>query len=339
MMGLLAFCADFGACERAQERVRCKTGLPYANFSKTCDDHNRNAGNLVCLFDSPLPHLNVSPSQSKQVDGKLLAMLTTADAMNNRGIAVNIDGSVLAVCNYYGNKITLYALPGGNAIRSFGEKGPAIVYPWKLCFTPGGNIIVTEQIHKRIHEVTADGTHVRFIGSEQSMYMGLLHGVAANEDVVVVSDSGSLTRQIMVFDYRSGGLLRGFGARGSEPGKLSGVDGVCFTPDASQIAVAESDNDRLSVFTLTGEFVRTIGDSDVLSKPADVCVTDGGQFVVANLQRNNLVVFSADGFTVMRQVSAEGVGDEKLRCPDSIAYFGGKLYVLNLYSQRVHVFE
>jgi DNA-binding beta-propeller fold protein YncE len=244
------------------------------------------------------------------------------------------------VCNYYGNRVTLYALPSGKEIRVIGGKVANVQYPWKVCFTPSGHIIVTEQIHKKIHEITTTGGHHRYIGSENMLYMGLLHGVAANQDVVAVSDPGSLTRQIVLFSYRSGELLRGFGAMGTEPGQLSSSDGLCFSTDGSQVLVAESANNRVSVFSLAGEFVTSFGgEKDVLSQPADVCVTEAGQAVVANQQANNIVVISLKDGSVVKTVCADGVGDARFRYPDSIAYHAGKLYVLNLYSDRVHVFE
>jgi DNA-binding beta-propeller fold protein YncE len=59
-------------------------------------------------------------------------------------------------------------------------------------------------------------------------------------------------------------------------------------------AVADSGNNRVSVFSIDGEFIRHVGVS-VLKDPAGVVCSAFGELVVADRGNRRVVVFSADG--------------------------------------------
>lgn len=58
----------------------------------------------------------------------------------------------------------------------------------------------------------------------------------------------------------AGTVLRSFGQPGLRHGDIGGrCEGMRFSPDGSQIIVAELQNHRLSVFSIDGVFLRFIG--------------------------------------------------------------------------------
>jgi DNA-binding beta-propeller fold protein YncE len=155
---------------------------------------------------------------------------------------------------------------------------------------------------------------------------------------VVVASQSSGMQQVVVFDYLTGEFVRGFGAAGSDPGGLKGTSGVRITRDGRHVVVAEANNHRISIFTLTGEFCKCFGGPSTLDHPTDLCLTDAGEIVVASRNRNEIVVFAADGSAVVKRFGSDGLVDGQFREPTALAFVRGKLFVLDGWSPRVQVF-
>lgn len=136
--------------------------------------------------------------------------------------------------------------------------------------------------------MTLAGAHVRSIG------VGVINGnvasVAASTDTILVGTL-SATGQILMFDGVSGGLIRSFGDKGSEEGLLYGNEGIRFTPDG-HILVAERDNKRVSMFTLSGEFVRCIGTGDLFG-PVDIDFATSGAILVTDMDCLSICTISS----------------------------------------------
>jgi hypothetical protein len=62
-----------------------------------------------------------------------------------------------------------------------------------------------------------------------------------------------------------------------------------------RIAVADTWNDRISVFSLKGEFVRHVGVGVLLFPFAVACSVNDNELVVADWGNNRVVVFCASG--------------------------------------------
>ena len=95
---------------------------------------------------------------------KRIALQTAADI--NHGLAVSPDSAHM-VASHSDHSLSMYSLPGGEHIRTFGSEGAGegqFKSPAKLCFSAAGNILVAERDNKRVQEVTLTGDHVRFIG-------------------------------------------------------------------------------------------------------------------------------------------------------------------------------
>lgn len=189
--------------------------------------------------------------------------------------------------------------------------------------------------------MTTAGVGVRTIGA--SVILGTICGLAANTDMIVVGvwdrSSPAGGKQVLMFDFVSGDLLRSFGVKGTAEGQLHGIVGIRFTPDDRHIILAETDGNRLSLFTLTGDFVRCIG-VGTLSAPWDVDFATNGDILVADSSNHRICVFSPDGSTLLRAFGSEGSSEPgTFKHPIALAMHAGQLYVLDWKSARVQVFS
>lgn len=174
--------------------------------------------------------------------------------------------------------------------------------------------------------------------------------VAASDTLIAV---GTTTEagQLSLFDMELGALVRSFAPYGIAPGCIREASGIRFTPDGDTIIVAEGNQGWLSIFTSTGDFVRTITLQDsvqasrfIMPQASDVDFSPGpsGDILVVDSYHQTVSVFSIDGASVvvLRAFGPDLIPtDEVLRKPTAIAVTGGKLYVLSEQSSRVHVFK
>lgn len=144
-----------------------------------------------------------------------------------------------------------------------------------------------------------------------------------------------------MFDTTSGALIRSFGDDGSSSdSKLHHCFGVRFTPDGNHILIADAAYCQLSMFTLSGDFVRCT----IAATPYDVDFAPNGDILVAERRTGNhrVAVYCPDGSTLLRsftrdQGSEPVVFDSWLDSPRALATRGDELYVL--VKARVHVFK
>jgi hypothetical protein len=189
-------------------------------------------------------------------------------------------------------QLHLYSLVDWSLVRTIGRKGQ-FNFSWDaLCVSmDGDSVLVAERWSNRVQEVRiVDGSLVRFVGKGVLKWPQF---VDCNEDVIVVSESPC--HRVSVLSWADGCLRAQFGSFGNDPGQLMFPRGVRLLADGSGLVVADSWNNRLCVFTLSGEFVTAVGsEEEGLCLPYDVleCASDGGFIVVAN---HDLVKLSRDG--------------------------------------------
>ena len=282
------------------------------------------------------------------VTGKFVRSIALETAAyKNHGLAISPDGTHMVV-SHSNHRLTVYSLPGGVLVRTFGGKGSGrgqFEFPSKLCFGVTGNILVVEEWNKRVQEVALTGDHVRFIGV--GVIDDRIGSIAANAELIVVGKYGNESdNRIMMFDAVTGAFVRAFGRFGVPTGQLKNCNGIRFMPDRCHIVVVEqskglvASNSRLSVYTLAGEFVRCIGMGE-LESAGDVEFSDNGDYNVCEspFAKGRVSVYSADGSTRTRQWGGEGDTDGTFTYPTALAMCGGQLFVLDQLGKRVQVFE
>jgi DNA-binding beta-propeller fold protein YncE len=213
----------------------------------------------------------------------------------SNGVAVSRDGSTLLVTDspsFFLNKLRAGRVGDGSQLRIIGSAGDGPLqfrFPRQVWVASDDFVFVADNCNGRVQVLTPRLDFHGFVG------VGLLSnsvGVCANDAVVVVSECTA--HRISVFARCDGALLRRFGSQGSGDGQLNSPQGLCFMPGHRHVAVAECTNNRVSVFSLEGEFVRHVGVGN-LSGPCGVACSAFDELVVADRDNHRVVVFSASG--------------------------------------------
>ena len=197
-------------------------------------------------------------------------------------------------------RLTLHSAVDAVEVGTFGGEGTApgefFFYFGGICPTSRGTVLVAESENNRVQEVelvagAASPRCVRVIGD------GCLaepEFVACNDDAIVVTE---YSHRITVFSWLDGGVRAQFGRQGSGPGELFYPCGVRIRADGATLVVADSWNQRLCVYTLTGQLVTTIAvcaDGGSTLYPTDVLEMNGVYLVVCARARSLLAVSADD---------------------------------------------
>jgi DNA-binding beta-propeller fold protein YncE len=245
--------------------------------------------------------------------GVVSRVFDTPGESYGNGIAVTCDGSTLLLSDFLEtNSIYVLSAADGSMCRVIGRRGTRplqFTHPHQVCVAPDGFVFVADVDNYRVQVLTPDLTFHGFIGeSEDDRPVG----VCANADVVVVVqregipsqrprrhvDVDAERRYIVAFRRSDGAVVARFGRVGDGDGRLHEPRGICFLHDGRHVAVADSHNDRVSVFSVDGEFIRHVG-VGVLSRPTGVACSAFDELVVADTDNHCVRVFSGVGDLLM----------------------------------------
>jgi DNA-binding beta-propeller fold protein YncE len=207
---------------------------------------------------------------------------------------VSRDGSTLLVSDYGGGSHAIHELDvaDGSLRRVIGGKGDAPLQfddPRQVWVAYDGFVFVADCKNHRVQVLKPNLDFHGFVGVGQLSHPS---GVCANADVVVVAEVD--VDRLAVFNRGDGTLLRRIGSSSSMRGQLNSPLGLCFMASNRHVAVAEYDNNRVSVFGLDGEFIRHVGDGSLRSPEGVACSADD-ELVVADTGNRRVVVFSGTG--------------------------------------------
>jgi hypothetical protein len=158
------------------------------------------------------------------------------------------------------SRLAMYSLDDGSLIRVVGSAGDGEgqfnLSCGGLCVCPDGDsVLVADRNNDRVQQLRiVDGSWVQHVG------IGVLSQpdfVDCNADVIAVSET--IIHRVTVLMWHDGGVVAQFGSEGCGPGQLNYPRGLRLMSDGSGLVVADSNNHRLCVFTLTGEFTRALG--------------------------------------------------------------------------------
>jgi hypothetical protein len=240
-----------------------------------------------------------------------------------------------------GSELHMHSLADGSLVRSIGSKGSGKgqfnFSCGGLCPSPDGDsVLVAEANNDRVQQVRiVDGSWVRFVG-EGVLYKPQF--VDCNADVIAVSESD--WHRISVFSWADGSVWAQFGSYGSGLGQLWYPRGVRLLADGSGLVVADMNNHRLCVFTVSGECWAVVGNSEEgLSYPYDVLeYASDGSFIVANFSGDNLIKLSVDGVK-LGLYGKKGSGNGEFNQPTALAaLLNGGMVVRECDGERFQVF-
>ena len=219
-----------------------------------------------------------------------------------RGFTVTLDGKHFVVSNCYHDSISVYSMNTGDRVTTFGSNGSGageFNMPTHVCSTPRGTILVCEYSNRRVQEVTITGEHVRFIGVGH-FDDNVVFAMCMQGDMVAVGKRNRDTNGLIVlFNYSSGALIRKFGSYGFGEGQVKNVTGLSFTPDGKHILVADI-SPRLSMFTVEGAFVKTLGTGVLDGVWGKDVLCSGSSIFATNVLNHCICVFSAETGALIR---------------------------------------
>jgi len=136
----------------------------------------------------------------------------------------------------------------------------------------------------------------------------------------------------LVFPGSAGafGLLSSFGEFGSGAGQLSAPKQVALDA-AGNLYVADSGNDRISVFGGDGSFARALVGS--MNEPQDVALGASGRIFIADRGNDRVDVLGPNDEFLSR------IGEGELEDPTGVAVDGSTVYVADSGDERIAVFS
>ncbi len=238
------------------------------------------------------------------------------------GLAVSPDGcTLLLVDSGYDRSHVIFEFSTADgscsSVVGSGDDWLHFDDPWQVCIAPGdGFVFVAEHANHRVQVRTPCLNFHDFVGEGALKQPA---GVCANADIVVVASLAGEHR-IAVFSRSDGALLRRFASYGMARDQLKTPIQLCFMAgDRRHVAVADAGSDRVSVFSVDGEFIRHVG-VGVLSDPHGVAVSAFDELVVADTGNRCLRVFSGTGDLLAT------VGDGHFT---GVAVHGGTVFAVN----------
>jgi DNA-binding beta-propeller fold protein YncE len=233
-------------------------------------------------------------------------------------------------------QLHMYSLVDGALVRSVHGRGFTYGTYEAVCVTPDGDsVLVIELNTNRVTEMrVSDGAWTRYVGR------GILmepQNVDCNANVIVVSEA---CHRISVFGWIDGCARAQFSSYGYGAAQVEYPMGLRLLADGAGVVVADSGNDRLCLFRLSGEFVTTLGSYEQgILLPTDVLeCASSNEFIVANRHYlNKLVKLSQDG-TITEQYHHTGNDDNARFRPSTLASLpNGGCAVHDYDSGRVHL--
>ena len=205
-------------------------------------------------------------------------------------MAIDKEFNILYVGDPYNNMVHKFRL-NGDYITSTGEKGSGkgqFDGVNGLCVSGDGSLYVCDSNNHRIQVFDRDLRFIRYIGS-----YGSAPGQFNWPDNITFDNSGCLimtdyyNHRIQRLDSQQGHPIHCFGREGRGPGQLEKPNIILVTDNHFFI----TDRHKVSVFTVSGEFVSQFGSMYSTSELDGLAIDKHGFVFVSDLTNNRIVVF------------------------------------------------
>ncbi len=263
------------------------------------------------------------------------------------GITIDPEGNLFITDT--GNDRVIKCDGGGKFLKEtggFGWEEGQFNRPTYIATDNGLNIYVTDTQNKRVQRFDRNLNFISTIKIEPQddfSGFGLLEGIALTSGGELLLSDIEDDHVIKLDNFYSYG--RTFGGFGYGEGSLRDPLGISVDRKEN-IYVADSQNDRVAIYDLFGNFLKSVGEK-TLRKPSGITVGDDDLIYVANTEKNSIAIFDPGGKLVLEYGTwGSGIGnfskptDIKLGKDNRLVVSGANLlFVVDSGNSRICVFE
>ena len=220
-------------------------------------------------------------------------------------------------------------------VRSFG-KG-LIDHPTAIAVSKNGYLYVSDYYTSVVKKITSTGELILEFGAEIGLNrpVGLL---LLMSDVLYICDYNNDRIVVLKGDK----FLYSFGKYGKKFGYFGHPVDIVSNPTEDQLFITDSVNNRVQVFSPSGQFLRAFGSSSSvhyeLLLPTGICYTLDGHLLVSSSGTHSVLVFDEDGRFVAT-IEGSYQGEQHLIQPIGIVMMSdGKIVVAGDSSNNLVVF-
>jgi predicted membrane-bound mannosyltransferase len=168
-----------------------------------------------------------------------------------------------------------------------------------------GNLYVIDRTTRKLQKFDADGNFIASVDVRETADGPLPSsepwGLAVGpDDQIIVADTFGWRVRVFDSDLQATGVMFGVPPTGDDPGPYDLFGPRDAVVDANGLLwVTDTGHDRIQIYTLQGEFVRTVGESGPgpgqLDEPVGLSIADEGTIFVADMLNSRVSMFDSDG--------------------------------------------
>ena len=332
----IEYVAYDNAVRQAQFIKRPNQELYATYFPKVYDAPNYNGMVIYKVPDKPPPKLsNLPESVSNMFEGGKGTGKGEFDSPS--GIAVDSNGNVL-VADTGNGRIEKFS-PTSTFISTIGMKGAGngqLGAPNGIAVDRNGNVYIADAGNHRVQKLAPNGGFIaEWKGPEPGFY-GPRRIAIGPDDSIYVVDQGHT--RIVKFNPE-GQVLTAWGTKGNGDAQFDDPTSVAVDPTTNKVYVADPRNKRIQVFDANGKFL-TKWEMPEWGRPAGfedlVIDAKAGRLYASSANINAVFIFDLNG---NRIGSLTPKPPDQLEGPSALALSDRKLYVANMFGNRVSVID
>jgi len=332
----IEYVAYDNAVRQAQFIKRPNQELYATYFPKVYDAPNYNGMVIYKVPDKPPPKLsNLPESVSNMFEGGKGTGKGEFDSPS--GIAVDSKGNVL-VADTGNGRVEKFS-PTSTFISTIGMKGAGngqLGAPNGIAVDRNGNVYIADAGNHRVQKLASNGGLIaEWKGPEPGFY-GPRRIAIGPDDSIYVVDQGHT--RIVKFNPE-GQVLTAWGTKGNGDAQFDDPTSVAVDPTTNKVYVADPRNKRIQVFDASGKFL-TKWEMPEWGRPAGfedlVIDAKAGRLYASSANINAVFIFDLNG---NRIGSLTPKPPDQLEGPSALALSDRKLYVANMFGNRVSVID